>query len=59
MAIQQYSKLADSKKSPTLFPIVFAAITGRSMKMIARYLAERGTKLSVCVPVVFSLHSQA
>lgn len=32
--------------SPTLFPIVFAAITGRSMKMIARYLAEKGSKLS-------------
>ncbi|KAJ4985302.1 hypothetical protein SVAN01_09247 [Stagonosporopsis vannaccii] len=31
---------------PTLFPIVFAAISGRSMKMIARYLAERGAKLS-------------
>ncbi|KAF2867899.1 hypothetical protein BDV95DRAFT_164677 [Massariosphaeria phaeospora] len=31
---------------PTLFPIIFAAISGRSMKMIARYLAERGTKLS-------------
>ncbi|KAL1656652.1 hypothetical protein SLS61_000448 [Didymella pomorum] len=31
---------------PTMFPIVFAAISGRSMKMIARYLAERGTKLS-------------
>ena len=30
-----------------MFPIVFAAISGRSMKMIARYLAERGTKLSV------------
>ncbi|CAN9296662.1 unnamed protein product [Alternaria alternata] len=31
---------------PTLFPIMFAAISGRSMKMIARYLAEKGTKLS-------------
>ncbi|KAF2747476.1 hypothetical protein M011DRAFT_477120 [Sporormia fimetaria CBS 119925] len=31
---------------PTIFPIVFAAISGRSMKMIARYLAERGAKLS-------------
>jgi hypothetical protein len=30
-----------------MFPIVFAAISGRSMKMIARYLAERGAKLSV------------
>lgn len=32
---------------PTIFPIVFAAISGRSMKMIARYLAERGAKLGV------------
>ncbi|ORY19853.1 hypothetical protein BCR34DRAFT_471577 [Clohesyomyces aquaticus] len=31
---------------PTIFPIVFAAISGRSMKMIARYLAEKGAKLS-------------
>ncbi|KAG9187643.1 hypothetical protein G6011_05514 [Alternaria panax] len=31
---------------PTMFPIAFAAISGRSMKMIARFLAERGTKIS-------------
>ncbi|KAF2501242.1 hypothetical protein BU16DRAFT_569391 [Lophium mytilinum] len=31
---------------PTIFPILFAAIIGRSMKMIARYLAEKGAKLS-------------
>ncbi|KAF2632538.1 hypothetical protein BU25DRAFT_382057 [Macroventuria anomochaeta] len=31
---------------PTMFPIIFAAVSGRSMKMIARYLAERGSKLS-------------
>jgi hypothetical protein len=31
---------------PTIFPIMFAAISGRSMKMIARYLAEKGTRLS-------------
>ncbi|KAF2997348.1 hypothetical protein E8E13_003562 [Curvularia kusanoi] len=31
---------------PTMFPIIFAAISGRSMKMIARYLAERGSKIS-------------
>ncbi|USP82666.1 uncharacterized protein yc1106_09940 [Curvularia clavata] len=31
---------------PTLFPIMFAAISGRSMKMVARYLAEKGAKLS-------------
>lgn len=30
---------------PTLFPIMFAAISGRSMKMIARYLAEKGARL--------------
>lgn len=32
--------------SPTVFPIVFAAIIGRSMKMIARYMAEKGTKIA-------------
>ncbi|CAN9250543.1 unnamed protein product [Alternaria sp. RS040] len=31
---------------PTIFPIVFAAICGRSMKMIARFLAEKGAKIS-------------
>ncbi|KAJ4374058.1 hypothetical protein N0V83_002797 [Neocucurbitaria cava] len=31
---------------PTMFPIIFAAISGRSMKMIARYLAEKGTKIN-------------
>ncbi|KAF2021751.1 hypothetical protein BU24DRAFT_457695 [Aaosphaeria arxii CBS 175.79] len=31
---------------PTIFPIVFAAVSGRSMKMIARFLAERGAKIS-------------
>jgi hypothetical protein len=30
-----------------MFPIVFAAISGRSLKMVARYLAERGAKISV------------
>ncbi|KAH7402532.1 hypothetical protein BKA66DRAFT_564447 [Pyrenochaeta sp. MPI-SDFR-AT-0127] len=30
---------------PTMFPIVFAAISGRSMKMVARYLAEKGAKI--------------
>ncbi|PVH97820.1 hypothetical protein DM02DRAFT_657891 [Periconia macrospinosa] len=30
---------------PTIFPIMFAAICGRSMKMIARYIAERRAKL--------------
>ncbi|EMD89929.1 hypothetical protein COCC4DRAFT_125537 [Bipolaris maydis ATCC 48331] len=31
---------------PTMFPIVFAAISGRSMKMIARFLAEKGSRIS-------------
>jgi hypothetical protein len=31
-----------------MFPIAFAAISGRSMKMIARFLAEKGTTISVC-----------
>ena len=30
-----------------MFPIVFAAISGRSMKMIARFLAEKGSKIGV------------
>ncbi|KAF2823548.1 hypothetical protein CC86DRAFT_298901 [Ophiobolus disseminans] len=30
---------------PTMFPIVFAAISGRSLKMIARYLAEKGARI--------------
>jgi hypothetical protein len=42
--------LSDIDQGPTMFPIVFAAIIGRSMKMIARYLAERGSKLSVSPP---------
>jgi hypothetical protein len=32
-----------------MFPIVFAAISGRSMKMVARYLAEKGAKIGVRV----------
>jgi hypothetical protein len=36
-----------TRKGPTMFPIIFAAISGRSMKMIARYLAEKGSKISV------------
>lgn len=35
-----------------MFPIVFAAISGRSMKMIARYLAEKGTRIGVSMDVV-------
>lgn len=34
-----------------MFPIIFAAISGRSMKMIARYLAEKGSKISVSWPI--------
>jgi hypothetical protein len=35
-----------------MFPIIFAAISGRSMKMIARYLAEKGSKISVSVSFI-------
>lgn len=31
----------------TMFPIVFAAIYGCSIKMTARHLAEKGAKLNV------------
>ncbi|KAF2003835.1 hypothetical protein P154DRAFT_543619 [Amniculicola lignicola CBS 123094] len=31
---------------PTVFPIVFAAICGRSLKMVARFAAEKGAKIS-------------
>ncbi|KAH7079157.1 hypothetical protein BKA63DRAFT_259660 [Paraphoma chrysanthemicola] len=41
---------------PTMFPIIFAAIIGRSMKMIARYLAERGAKLST-LELMMASHS--
>jgi hypothetical protein len=34
-----------SRLSPNIFPIIFAAIVGRSMKMIARFSAEKGAKL--------------
>lgn len=34
-----------TKIVPTLFPIVFAAIVERSMRMIATFSAERGAKL--------------
>lgn len=37
-----------------MFPIVFAAISGRSMKMIARYLAEKGEKLGVSSILLFT-----
>jgi hypothetical protein len=38
---------SNAMQGPTIFPIMFAAISGRSLKMIARYLAERGAKLGV------------
>jgi hypothetical protein len=38
-----------------MFPIVFAAISGRSLKMIARYLAEKGARIGVCLPLRVSL----
>ncbi|KAF3040303.1 hypothetical protein E8E12_006936 [Didymella heteroderae] len=38
---------------PTMFPIIFAAISGRSMKMIARYLAEKGTKISADIGATY------
>ncbi|KAF2192698.1 hypothetical protein K469DRAFT_731168 [Zopfia rhizophila CBS 207.26] len=41
---------------PTLFPIIFAAISGRSMKMIARYLAEKGARLSISKSFLKSGH---
>lgn len=36
--------------SPTIFPIVFAAILGRLLKVIGRWLAECGSRLSVGHP---------
>ncbi|KAF1958904.1 hypothetical protein CC80DRAFT_21927 [Byssothecium circinans] len=41
---------------PTLFPILFAAICGRSMKMIARFIAERRAKLST-LELLLASHS--
>jgi hypothetical protein len=41
-AIKQWTLL-----SPTLFPIVFAAVMGRSLHSIARYRLERGSQLRV------------
>ncbi|KAK6007538.1 hypothetical protein QM012_004352 [Aureobasidium pullulans] len=32
---------------PTVFPIIFAAIAGRSLKTLTRYYAERGMRLGV------------
>jgi hypothetical protein len=41
------TKFPDQLQGPTIFPIVFAAISGRSMKMYARYIAEKGANISV------------
>jgi hypothetical protein len=40
--------------SPTIFPIVFAAIAGRLMRCIAQWLAERGAKLGLLEQLVGS-----
>ncbi|KAF4556472.1 Hypothetical protein D9617_1g083500 [Elsinoe fawcettii] len=36
-----------SKLGPTLFPIIFAAITGRALKALARERLERGERLGI------------
>ena len=33
---------------PTIFPIMFAALVGSTLKTIARFRAEHGAKLGVC-----------
>lgn len=38
---------AATKVSPTIFPIVFAAITARSLRIYARFQAERGARLGL------------
>jgi hypothetical protein len=34
-------------KGPTIFPIMFAAIVGRTMKFIAQFSLERGSTVEV------------
>ncbi|THX28572.1 hypothetical protein D6D12_04701 [Aureobasidium pullulans] len=34
-------------KGPSIYPIMFAAVAGKSLKTVARYYAERGMKLGV------------
>lgn len=34
-------------QGPTIFPMLFAAVAGRSLKTMARFCAERGTKIGV------------
>lgn len=36
-----------SKLGPTVFPIVFAALTGRALKAIGRFRSEKGIEVSV------------
>ncbi|KAF2156613.1 hypothetical protein K461DRAFT_263645 [Myriangium duriaei CBS 260.36] len=43
-----------STLGPTIFPILFAAIAGTALKMVARLLAERGAKLGVLETLVTS-----
>ncbi|GAP84483.2 hypothetical protein SAMD00023353_10600240 [Rosellinia necatrix] len=40
--VQQAQKLG-----PSIFPILFAAVTGRSLRAIGRYRAERGVQMSI------------
>lgn len=39
--------IAATRIAPTVFPIIFAALVGRFMRSLARYLAERGATVSV------------
>ncbi|KAG9587761.1 hypothetical protein KCU77_g9021, partial [Aureobasidium melanogenum] len=36
-----------TRLGPTIFPIIFAAVAGRSLKTLTRYYAERGMQLGV------------
>ena len=44
------SSLLDISQGPTVFPIVFATIVGRSLKSLALFQAERGARLGVSYP---------
>ncbi|RFU28900.1 hypothetical protein B7463_g7423, partial [Scytalidium lignicola] len=46
-AIQEAMKLG-----PTIYPIIFAAITGRALKSVGRYRVERGIRLSTLWPIM-------
>ncbi len=43
-------------KGPTVFPILFAALVGRSLKAVGRYRAERGVRVSVSIIVCYYSH---